>query len=71
MLICLVGVVALVLLTKLRPGREDVVEFGPEATAAATTAEPTASDDDAAAVTADASPDAATDDPGPTRAGDD
>jgi hypothetical protein len=71
MLICLVGVVALVLLTKLRPGREDVVEFGPEAAPTATAGEPTSADDDAAAVTADASPDAAPDDPGPTRAGDD
>ena len=70
MLICLVGVVALVLLTKLRPGREDVVEFGPAASAAATAGEPTASGEDATTVTADTSPDAATDDPGPTRAAD-
>jgi hypothetical protein len=69
MLICLVGVVALVLLTKLRPGREDVVEFGPGATAAPD--DETAASDDAAVVTADASPDVAADDPGQTRAGDD
>ncbi len=71
MLISLVGIVAFVLLTKLRPGREDVVEFGPGATATPTPAEPTGSGDDTAAMTADASADAAADDPGPTRAGDD
>jgi prolipoprotein diacylglyceryl transferase len=71
MLICLVGVVALVLLTKLRPGREDVVEFGPDATAAAAPDDEAAVGDDAATVTADTSADVAADDPGPTRAGDD
>jgi prolipoprotein diacylglyceryl transferase len=70
MLICLVGVAALVLLTKFRPGREDVVEFGPDPTEAATAEEDPASDDDAGTVTADASEEVAADDPGPTRAGD-
>jgi hypothetical protein len=65
-----VGVVALVLLTKLRPGREDVVEFGPDATAA-TAADETAPGDDAGTVSAEASSEGAVDDPGPTRAGED
>jgi prolipoprotein diacylglyceryl transferase len=70
MLISVVGVVALVLLTKLRPGREDVVEFGPDATAA-TAADETAPGDDAGTVSAEASSEGAVDDPGPTRAGED
>ena len=67
MLICLVGIVAFLLLAKFRPGREDVVEFGPhpEATDA------TPAGEQAPAVTADPSADAAADDPGPARSTDD
>jgi prolipoprotein diacylglyceryl transferase len=71
MLICLAGIVAFVLLAKFRPGREDVVEFGPDAAGAEPVAEATAADDGAAAVTAEASVEAAADDTGPTRATDD
>ncbi|HSK32072.1 MAG TPA: prolipoprotein diacylglyceryl transferase [Propionicimonas sp.] len=60
MLICLVGIVAFVLLTRFRPGREDVVEFGPEAADATVSPSPGAD--------ADAAAEAPADDPGPTRA---
>ncbi len=60
MLICLAGIVAFVLLTRFRPGREDVVEFGPEAPDA--TVAPSPGED------ADAAAEAPADDPRPTRA---
>ena len=67
MLICLVGIVAFLLLAKFRPGREDVVEFGPDPEA--TDAMPAG--EQAPGVTADSSADAAADDPGPARSTDD
>ncbi len=71
MLICLVGIVAFVLLTKFRPGREDVVEFGPDAAAGTVAADATPADAEAATVSADAPGEPPADDPGPTRATED
>ena len=70
MLICLVGIVAFVLLTKFRPGREDVVEFGPEVVAEDHDGAAIGDEADAATATADTAPEASGDDPRPTRAED-
>ena len=67
MLICAAGTVAFVLLTKFRPGREDVVEFGPDAVPD----EGAPDVEETGTVTADTAPEAPGDEPGPTRAEDD
>jgi len=66
-LICLVGVVLFLLLTRFRPGREDTVEFGPDA---AGVPEPAGAEAAAVDGSSGVLQDGAEDDPGPKQAGD-